>query len=200
MAGPTALHLLLVHLRPGVTQTQRDALARGFESLRSIDGVIHMGQVEGTESVSTHHLGLFAYLRDAAALERFGTHSLLMKYLQRSFLPVVEDFMSMDIAVRERPPDRYGAALCFCVDFPSDTYDRQVRSALAQVTESLGEDGILGNATGVALNQRQPFRAGGIVFAASPLDLSRATLHAASTDATAPSRIVAVAGPAYPLA
>jgi len=197
MAGPTALHLLLVHLRPAVTPGQRDALVEGLTPLRSLKGVLHIGCVEGTESVSTHDLGLFVYLRDAAALERFGTHPLLMKYLQQSFLPVVEDFVSMDVAVEGGPAERYGAAFCFCLDFRPDTYDWQVRSALAELARNENEGMTLGVSVGVALNQRQPFRAGGLVFAASPSDLSGVRLP--PLNAHAASGLVAVAGSASPL-
>jgi len=196
MAGPTALHLLLVHLRPAVAAGQRDALVEGLTALQSLKGVLHIGHVEGTESVSTHDLGLFVYLRDAAALEQFGTHPLLMKYLQQSFLPVVEDFVSMDVAVEGEPVERYGVALCFCLDFRPDTYDWQVRSALEQLAgNTYGR--LLGASVGVALNQRQPFRAGGLVFAASPSDLSAVRLP--PLNANAASGLVAVAGPASPL-
>jgi hypothetical protein len=198
MAGPTALHLLLVHLRPAATPGQRDALVEGLTPLRSVKGVLHMGRVEGTESVSTHDLGLFVYLRDAAALERFGTHPLLMKYLQQSFLPVVEDFVSMDVAVEGGLAERYGAALCFCLDFRPDTYDWQVRSVLEQLAGNTDNGRLLGASVGVALNQRQPFRAGGLVFGASAADLSDIRLPPPNGDAA--SRFVAVAGAASPLA
>lgn len=194
MAGPTALHLLLVHLRPAVAAGKRDALVEGLTPLRSLKGVLHIGCVEGAEGVSTHDLGLFVYLRDAAALERFGTHPLLMKYLQQSFLPVVEDFVSMDVAVESGPAERYGAAFCFCLDFRPDTYDWQVRSALAEVSGDTPEGGLLGAGVGVALNQRQPFRAGGLVFAASAAELS--DVHLPPPNAEAASSFVAVAGPA----
>jgi len=197
MAGPTALHLLLVHLRPAVAPGQRDALVEGLTPLRSLKGVLHIGCVEGKEGVSTHDLGLFVYLRDAAALERFGTHPLLMKYLQQFFLPVVEDFVSMDVAVEGGPAERYGAAFCFCLDFRPDTYDWQVRSALEQLAGNTDKGRLLGVSVGVALNQRQPFRAGGLVFAASPSDLSAVRLPPLNADAA--SRLVAVAGPASPL-
>ena len=193
MAGNTALHLLLVHLRPAATPGQRDALVEGLTPLRSVKGVLHIGRVEGTGGVSTHDLGLFVYLRDAAALERFGTHPLLMEYLQQSFLPVVEDFVSMDVAVEGGPVEGYGAALCFCLDFRPDTYDWQVRSALEQLAgNTYGR--LLGAGVGVALNQRQPFRAGGLVFAVSAADLS--DVHLPPPGADAASRFVAVAGAA----
>jgi len=197
MAGPTALHLLLVHLRPAVAAGQRDALVEGLTALRSVKDVLHMGRVEGAEGVSTHDLGLFVYLRDAAALERFGTHPLLMKYLQQSFLPVVEDFVSMDVAVEGGPAEQYGAALCFCLDFRPDTYDWQVRSALEQLVGNTDNGRLLGTSVGVALNQRQPFRAGGLVFAASLNDLNAIRLP--PLNANAASGLAAVAGPASPL-
>ncbi len=198
IAGPTALHLLLVHLRPAVASAQRDALVEGLAPLRSLKGVLHIGHVAGTESVSTHDLGIFVYLRDAAALERFGTHPLLMEYLQRSFLPAVEDFVSMDVAVDSGPVERYGAALCFCLDFRPDTYDWQVRSVLEQLSGNPDKGTLLGTSVGVALNQKQPFRAGGLLFAASPAGLSAVRLPPLNADAA--SDLVAVAGPASLLA
>ena len=198
MAGPTVLHLLLVHLGPSVSSGQREALVEGLTALRSVKGVLHMGRVEGREGVSTHDLGLFVYLQDAAALERFGTHPLLMEYLQRSFLPVVDDFVSMDVAVEGGPVEGYGAAICFCLDFRPDTYDWQVRSVLEQVAGNTDKGRLLGASVGVALNKRQPFRAGGLVFAASAGDLSEVRLP--PPDADAASGLVAVAGPASPLA
>ena len=197
MAEHTALHLLLAHLRRAATPGQRDALLEGLAPLRSVKGVLHMGRVEGTEGISTHDLGLFVYLRDAAALEQFGTHPLLMKYLQQSFLPAVEEFVSMDVAVEGGPNESYGAALCFCLDFRPDTYDWQVRSALAELAGNADKGTILGASVGVALNQRQPFRAGGLVFAASPTDLSAVRLPPRNEDST--TGLVAVAGPASPL-
>ena len=197
MAGPTVLHLLLVHLGPSVTAGQREALVEGLTALQSVKGVLHMGRVEGREGVSTHDLALFVYLLDAAALERFGTHPLLMEYLQRSFLPVVGDFVSMDVAVDGGPVEGYGAALCFCLDFRADTYDWQVRAVLEQVAGNTDKGRILGAGVGVALNQRQPFRAGGLVFAASAADLNDVRLP--PPDADAASRFVAVSGAAFPL-
>jgi hypothetical protein len=197
MAEHTALHLLLAHLRRAATPGQREALLEGLAPLRSVKGVLHMGRVEGTEGVSTHDVGLFVYLRDAAALERFGTHPLLMKYLQQSFLPAVEEFVSMDVAVEGGPLEGYRAALCFCLDFRPDTYDWQVRSVLDQLAGHAGKGGLLGASVGVALNQRQPFRAGGLVFAASAGDLSAARLAPLKENTT--TGLVAVAGPASPL-
>jgi len=120
-----------------------------------------------------------------------------MKYLQQFFLPVVEDFVSMDVAVEGGPAERYGAAFCFCLDFRPDTYDWQVRSALEQLAGNTDNGRLLGASVGVALNQRQPFRAGGLVFAASPNDLSAVRLP--PLNANAASRLAAVAGPASPL-
>jgi hypothetical protein len=103
----------------------------------------------------------------------------------------------MDVAVEGGPVERYEAAFCFCLDFRPDTYDWQVRSALAQLAgNTYGR--LLGASVGVALNQRQPFRAGGLVFAASAAELSDIRLPPPNAEAA--SGFVAVVGAASPLA
>ncbi len=196
MTNSAALHLLLVHLKPGLPGAQRDALIGETAPLGSIDGVLHMGFIEGAGDESTHDLGLFFYLRDIAALERFGTDALHMEYLQRFFLPAVADFVGMDIAAEGEPVVEYGAAACFCLNFQPDTYDWQVRALLTQLAGAT--TGILGASVGRALDQRQPFRAGGVILASEPGALSGISQASREMPAIT-SELIAVVGAASPL-
>ncbi|MDI6856756.1 MAG: hypothetical protein QME71_00325 [Dehalococcoidia bacterium] len=157
------LHLLLVRLKARDRHENGEALVSRFLRLQHACEVLRLGCVVGSRAGSTHDLALFAYLADAAALERFGTDARYMRFLQQSFLPAVGDFVTMDIVIDDGPlPENRPSALCFCLNVAPATYDWQVRSLLERFIAAPGASAA---SLGMALNDRQPYRAGGVVYA-----------------------------------
>ena len=176
------LHLRLVRLK---TPDARLAMVQRFAALATVDGVAHMGWVDSTSDASTHDLALFVYLRDAHSLERFGTNARHIEFLAESFLPAVRDFVSLDLTVEGAPPATYERATCLCLDIPAAAYEWQVDSTLRALAGDADASSL-----GRALNKRQPFRAGGIVFGEA----------STQTGETIVQSVLSVAGRATPLA
>lgn len=157
------LHLLLVRLRTPTLDKSGEALVREFLRLHRPADVLRLGCITASDAGSTHNLALFAHLADAAALDRFGTDAPYMRFLQQSFLPAVSAFVTMDIAVDDGPlPEGQPSAVCFCLDVAPATYDWQVRSLLERLIATPGASAAT---LGMALNDRQPYRTGGVVYA-----------------------------------
>jgi hypothetical protein len=152
-----------MHLKSGTTDEQRDQLVTSFSGLLPVTEAAALGCVTAGDGGSTHDLALFAYLTDAAALERFGTDARYMRYLQHSFLPLIEDFVSADVEVETGPATGYEFAVCFCLDIPPATYDWQVRALLSRLTSA--SKAAVSAAVGIALNERQSYRAAGVISA-----------------------------------
>jgi hypothetical protein len=154
------LHLVLLNLKPTSGKAAVDDLLAAFGRLAEIDGVLHLGAARAASDDSTHSLAMFAVLRDSVALERFGTHPLHIKYLQRAVLPRVSDLVTADVVVAGEPPPSYRAAACFCASFQPTTYDWQVRSLFDAAPRMQGSATI----GGIAVNGRQRFRAAGLAL------------------------------------
>jgi hypothetical protein len=180
------LHLALINLRPNSASSTGkpdevaiQTLLSAFARLAEIDGVLHLGSTRAASDDSTHTLGLFALLRDAQALEEFGTHPRHIEYLQSAVLPLVSELATADVVVPKAPPGRarlwrvwpppsYRAAACFCAGFQSTTYDWQVRSLFDAAAQVPGHV-IIG---GLAVNGRQRYRAAGLTLWPEPDDWS----------------------------
>lgn len=161
------LHLVLLNLRtpsadPGVSSADAtvETILASFGRLAEIDGVLHLGTARAASDDSTHSLAMFAFLRDAAALEGFGTHARHIDYLQSAILPRVSDLVTADVVVANSPAPSYRAAACFCAAFRPATYDWQVRSLFESTSQAPG-NAIIG---GLAANDRQRFRAAGLAL------------------------------------
>lgn len=199
------LHLLLVNFKPNAGEVERQALVEELRRFHDIDGVLHLGAARAAGEESTHAQALFVYLRDAAALEAYGSHPLHMEYLRRVFLPAVQDFVSIDVGVQGAPPTAYAAAACCCANFRPDTYDWQIRSLFERAPDATwAEDGWTVSG-GVALNGRQRYRAAAVVFwsgGGSSDERDRSRAQGGLLD-DAWGRIlteaVSVTGPAHPL-
>jgi hypothetical protein len=199
------LHLLLINFKPHAGEVERQALVEELGRLHAIDGVQHLGAARAAGEGSTHMQALFIYLRDAAALETYGSHPLHMEYLRRVFLPAVEDFVSIDVGVQTAPPAAYEAASCCCANFRPDTYDWQIRSLFERAGDAPGAEEGWTVSGGVALNDRQRYRAAAVVFwcdefASNERDRSRPQRRLLD-DAWGQilTEAVFVTGPAHPL-
>jgi hypothetical protein len=198
------LHLLLVNFKPGVGDAEGRALVDEMGRLRSIDGVLHVGTARAAGNDSTHARALFVYLRDAAALEAYGSHPLHIDYLRRRLLPIAQDFASIDVAVQEPPPATYEAASCHCANFRPDTYDWQIRSLFQSGAPSTAADGWYVSG-GVAVNERQRYRAAAVMFLPAAGEQEASDGYASARrmldEAWGPiaSEEVSVTGPACPL-
>ncbi len=158
------LHLLLINFKPGAGEAERQALVEEMRRFHDIDGVLHLGAARAAGDDSTHAQALFVYLRDAAALEAYGSHPLHIGHLRRFFLPAVQDFVSIDVGVQEMPPAAYAAAACRCANFRPDTYDWQIRSLFERTADATWAGEGWSVSGGVALNGRQRYRAAAVVF------------------------------------
>ena len=199
------LHLLLINFKPGAGEAERQALVEELGGLRAIEGVLHVGVARAASDESTHAQALFAYLRDAAALEAYGSHPLHIEYLRSRFLPVVQDAVSIDVGVQAAPPTEYDLASCHCANFRPDTYDWQIRSLFERAAQAGGDAGGCTISGGVALNERQRYRAAAVMFwskaEASGGDDFYAAQRGLFDDAWGPivSEEARVTGPAHPL-
>ncbi len=158
------LHLLLINFKAGAGDAEREALVEELRRLHAIEGVLHLGGARAADEKSTHAQALFVYLRDAAALEAYGSHPLHMEYLRSRFLPVVQDAVSIDVGVQGAPPTEYDTAACHCANFHPDTYDWQVRPLFERAAQAGGDAGGCTISGGVALNERQRYRAAAVMF------------------------------------
>jgi hypothetical protein len=199
------LHLLLVNFKPGVGDGEGRALVDEMGRLHSIDGVLHVGTARAAGDDSTHARALFVCLRDAAALEVYGSHPLHIDYLRRRLLPVAQDFASIDVAVHEPPPATYEAASCHCANFRPDTYDWQIRSLFQSSAPSGAADGWYVSG-GVAVNERQRYRAAAVMFLPAVEERRAMNGYASARRmldeawGAIASEEVNVTGPAHPLA
>lgn len=171
------LHVVLMNLSATPADPSVDCgdgavrfILAAFGRLADIEGVLHVGAVRAAGAASTHSLATFAVLRDAAALEEFGTHHRHIEYLRSAVLPRISDLVTADVAVAECPPPSYHAAACFCAGFQPTTYDWEVRSLFNGATEGTGNTTI----GGLATDDRQRFRAAGLAFWPNPDDWSSA--------------------------
>jgi hypothetical protein len=181
----------------GTVQTILNAFAR----LAQIEGVLHLGTARAAGDDSTHSLAMFAFLRDAAALEEFGTDPRHIEYLKSAVLPQVSDLVTADVVVDRSPPPSYGAAACFCAGFHPATYDWQVRSLFEAAPRS-PDSATIG---GLAATERQRFRAAGLTLWPDAADWSPGhrgdSLRRLWDDCWGPAiaDLARVAGPATPI-
>ena len=199
------LHLLLINFKSEAGEAERQALAEELAQLRAIEGVLHLGAARAADEESTHAQALFIYLRDAAALEAYGAHPLHVEYLRRRFLPVVRDFVSIEVGVRGVPPAEYDAAFCHCANFRPNTYDWQVRSLFDRAADVTGAEDGWTVSGGVALNERQRYRAAAVVSWSGAVASRESAPYRAQRkildDTWGPilSEEASVIGPAHPL-
>ncbi len=152
------LHLTLANLKSGLDEAEAEGVVRAFGRLGSIPGVIHLGAVHASVDDATHSLGLFAYLRDLTALDSFGTDARHINFLRHSLVGAVGDLATTDVVTSVLPPDHYSAALCFGADVHPGTFDWQIRRLLDRPSGACVVSG------GLAINERQRFRAAGVAF------------------------------------
>ena len=157
-ATTVVLHLALANLRPGLSEPEAEAIVDAFGRLASLPGVLRLGAVRARSDDSTHSLALFVYLRDAAGLEAFGTDGRHIDFLRRSLVGAVTDLATADVATSVLPPETYSGAACFGARLRPQTFDWQVRGLLERLNGPLVVSG------GLALNDRQRFRAAGLAF------------------------------------
>jgi hypothetical protein len=162
----SVLHLLLVRLKPGLSKKARRTIVAEAAALAEIEGVRQAGVVEATGGDSTHSLALFLFLRDRQALDEFGAHPAHIRFLRTTLAPLLDSMTGADMAIEAAPPHDYASACCFAAAFAPDAYDWQVRGFLDQLASSLDAGATL--CAGLALDERQIFRAAGVVLWRAP--------------------------------
>ncbi len=169
------LHVVLMNLKAAPTDPPVgcgdgavQAIVAAFGRLADVEGVLHLGAVRAADAASTHSLATFAVLRDAAALEEFGTHPRHIEYVRSAVLPRVSALVTADVVVAECPSPSYRAAACFCAGFGPTTYDWEVRSLFDGAAHGDGNT-VVG---GLATDDRQRFRAAGLALWPDPDDWS----------------------------
>jgi hypothetical protein len=154
------LHLMLIDLKPEVDAAQRQRLIEGWKSLSSVSGVTSLGAVAGSVG-GTHGLGLFALLDDLASTEVFGTDAHHMRFLRNHFIPALKGFAGADLFVGGPPPAGAASALCLLFNTADSVYDWQVHAAFDGLREEAQPVAVW---AGTAINTRQRYQAGGVVF------------------------------------
>jgi hypothetical protein len=151
------LHADLVLLREDVTDDARQALFDEAASLTALPGIAAIGVIEGMAG-SDFDLAFFFVLDSFANLETFGTDARYIRFLQGGVARSLKSFGGADIQLMEqyRGAGRY-AALAALAASPQ-TYDWQVRDALAAWA------GGPQSTAGLAVGERQRYRGLGIMF------------------------------------
>lgn len=159
------LHLILMKLRPEVDAAYREQIIAGWAALSEVPGVLCLGAVPEAGTGATHHLALFGVMRDVLTMEAFGTDARHMAFLQAHFIPALHSFASADLLLTSPPPPDYGSLFCFLFNTEDGVYEWQVRAAFAALFTGSGATAI---SAGTAVDHRQRYRAGGILFFTAP--------------------------------
>lgn len=164
MTAYHVLHLVLMDLKATAGPSQREQLISGWAALAMIPGVLHLGVVPQADTGSSYTLAFFGLFRDAPAVEAFGTDTRHMAFLQSYFLPALQGFAASDLFVPQLPPQVYESALCLLYNPNENAYEWQIRA----VFDALYQDSkAVALIAGTAINAKQRYRAGGILFFAT---------------------------------
>lgn len=167
------LHLVLVRAKVDVEPPQLDHLVTKWAALRPFPGVSGIGAVP-VSAGGTHHLALYAFLPSLPASEEFGTDVRHMAFLRDAFIPVLEGFAGADLFVSGSPPSDFRSVLCVLMQTTDGVYDWQTKAALDAL---LADSGAIALCRGLAINTRQRYQAGGLLFFA---EINGATTYAES--------------------
>jgi hypothetical protein len=160
-SGP-ALHIDLVLLQGGVDRDEMERLNEEAASLEDLAGVQRVGLItsEAGEG-SDFDLAYLFVVESAAALEDFGTDGRYVRFLQGGLARAMQSFGGADVQLMGAF-ERSGAyAACLALMGTPQTYDWQVRDALA----AWGA----GTAVGLAIGERQRYRGVGVMFSNQPI-------------------------------
>lgn len=155
------LHLDFIAFRPGVSSEQRVDLIATAAALQAIDGVEAIGMLEVDGEGGSFDVAFWFRLRDFGALEPFGTDPRYVRFLQGSVAPLLRGFAGADVTLTPESETIEGDAACLALTGPEETYDFEVREALAAWAQ---EHEAAAATIGVAVGERQMYRGAALVF------------------------------------
>jgi hypothetical protein len=153
----------LVLLREGVTAAARHDLFDEARGLAAINGVLACGLVENG-GASDFDLAFFFVVDSPSNLEAFGTNERYIRFLQGGLARALRAFGGADVQLTTPFAGGADYAACLAVAAPPQTYDWQVRDALASWCATAA-----GCMSGLAIGERQRYRGIGIMFSSEPI-------------------------------
>ncbi len=157
------LHIDFIALKPETEASAIDTLLGEAAGLRSIDNVLAGGAIHGSQD-SGYEIGVYFVLASFTDLEPFGTNPAYARFLQASVAPVLRSFTGASVALQAPFPPHDRFAACLALAAPEETYDWEVRDALAGwAAESMAA------VVGLAIGERQRYRGCVIRFASTPI-------------------------------
>ena len=156
------LHADFVLLQDGVGPEDIESLSLEAAALRDLAGVQRIGLINADpESGSDFDLAFLFLLDGLSNLEAFGTDARYVRLLQGGLARAMRSFGGADVQLGGSF-ERSGAfAACVALAGTAQTYDWQVRDALA------GWDADA--AVGLAIGERQRYRGLGVMFSNRPI-------------------------------
>jgi hypothetical protein len=181
------LHVDLISLKPETSGSDRADLLLAAAQLRSIDGVLLTGVIEGLR-VSDADLALFFLLDGSADIEAFGTDRRYIAFLQKDLAPSLAGLTGADIVLESDFPAFRPNGVCLAIAAPPATYDWEIRHDLAAWAASVAPES---SATGLALGERQRYRGIAIAFTDNREDLPSTPSRYGALMAAGPARALA---------
>lgn len=163
------LHLDFISLKPQSGPDARKQLEDAAGALTGLDQVRAAGVIEAEPSAD-FDLVFYFLLSSFEALEPFGTDARYVAFLQKSVAPVLKAFAGADVSLEDAFQAPQGDAACLALMAPEETYDFEVRDALAAWIEATGATT---SAVGLAVGERQRYRGAALAFGGNALRVER---------------------------
>ncbi len=156
------LHIDLVALVPDAPPDARQGLIASAAGLVALSGVVSGGAIVA-EAGSDYDLALLFVLEGFTELEAFGTDGRYAEYLQHHVAPVLRSLAGADVQLENDFGGIDAAAACLALAAPDETFDWEVREALASWMELVPSRSA--GVVGLAVGERQRFRGLALAFA-----------------------------------
>ncbi len=157
----TVLHVDLIRASAGNPPEAAARLLDEAAPLAAIPRMTASGAIQGSAGAVV----LFFALEDLAALEAFGSDERYARFLRLSIGPALGRLCGADVRLESDFPDLKEHGACLALSAPDETYDWQVREALAGWQRALGSVA----AAGLAIGERQQYRGLALAFSEAPL-------------------------------
>jgi hypothetical protein len=160
------LHVDLVLLREDVSQGALADLSGEAAALRDLPGVLTIAEIAAEPALLEARISdfdrAFIYMLDSqSGLEEFGTHPRYVRFLQAGLAGAMRSFGGCDARLVATLPPPAAYAGCLALAATPQTFDWQVREAIA----GWAPDG----ACGLALGDRQRYRGIGLMLSHQPV-------------------------------
>lgn len=149
---PRILHLVAARLKPDANAEGRAHAIALAHALREAPGVLRV-----IVAASQQRVIVATWLPDRTALEPFAASPPHMHFIMRGLAPVIAGMWSASVETDAEPPETPAALWVFALG-ASEVFEWQVRELLHGVEALPGHA-----ATGPTVEERERYRAGGVV-------------------------------------